>query len=241
MRNKRKLNSLLLATTNSDKIASIRTKIADIEKNLKSNYDSWRFTKETEACINIKRNPSAFYRFIRNKSNTKGGIGPFIGDDGEPISNLKDLANILQRQYSSVYSNPDETAAIEDINDFFNVVSDKPSLLDIVVTREDVTKAIGELKISFGAGPDLIPAILLKKCSTSLSIPLATLFNSSIQSGKIPSLLKQAIVVPVHKGGSRTAPAQYRPVSLTSHLMKTLERIVRRRSERGYFSFRKER
>ena len=49
------------------------------------------------------------------------------------------------------------------IKEFFSVESENPSLLDIVVSREDVLKAIGELKPSYGAGPDLLPAILLKK------------------------------------------------------------------------------
>ena len=40
-------------------------------------------------------------------------------------------------------------------------------------------------------------------------------------------MLKQAFVIPVHKGGSRSLPSNFRPVSLTSHIMKTFERVVR--------------
>ena len=32
----------------------------------------------------------------------------------------------------------------------------------------------------------------------------------------------------MHKGGSRAHPAQYRPVALTSHIVKVFERVVRR-------------
>ena len=56
-----------------------------------------------------------------------------------------------------------------------------------------------------------------------------TFYNCSIKSGHLPDILKWATIIPVHKGGSRTAPAQYRPVSLTSHIAKTLERVLRRR------------
>ena len=58
VRNRRKLNSLLLLTSNPNKIIPIRSKVAAIEKSLKGNYDSWRLNKETEACDMIKKNPN---------------------------------------------------------------------------------------------------------------------------------------------------------------------------------------
>ena len=38
--------------------------------------------------------------------------------------------------------------------------------------------------------------------------------------------LKQAIITPIYKGGSRNLPKNYRPVALTSHLIKILEKIL---------------
>ena len=36
-------------------------------------------------------------------------------------------------------------------------------------------------------------------------------------------------MIPIHKGGNRGSPANYRPVSLTSHLIKIFEKIIRKR------------
>ena len=36
------------------------------------------------------------------------------------------------------------------------------------------------------------------------------------------------MISPIHKGGSRSATKNYRPVALTSHLIKVFERVVRR-------------
>ena len=36
------------------------------------------------------------------------------------------------------------------------------------------------------------------------------------------------LVCPVHKGGSRSVAKNYRPVALTSHLIKIFERVVRK-------------
>ena len=38
--------------------------------------------------------------------------------------------------------------------------------------------------------------------------------------GQIPDILKTANIIPIHKGGSRGIPKNYRPIALTSHLIK---------------------
>ena len=39
--------------------------------------------------------------------------------------------------------------------------------------------------------------------------------------------LKEAHIIPVHKGGSQGTPSNYRPIALTSHLIKVFEKVVR--------------
>jgi hypothetical protein len=46
--------------------------------------------------------------------------------------------------------------------------------------------------------------------------------------GVIPTDLLLVLISPVHKGGSRGLPGNYKPVALTSHIMKMFERVVRR-------------
>ena len=57
--------------------------------------------------------------------------------------------------------------------------------------------------------------------------PLTILFRRIFSTGEVPELLKTAFFIPIHKGGSRASPVNFRPVSLTSHIIKTLERILR--------------
>ena len=49
-----------------------------------------------------------------------------------------------------------------------------------------------------------------------------------MDQGVIPADLLLVLICPVHKGGSRGLPGNYRPVALTSHIMKMFERVVRR-------------
>ena len=84
--------------------------------------------------------------------------------------------------------------------------------------------------LSAGAapGPDGIPAAMIKGAKNVFSNLLSSIMRSTMDSGNIPSILKIAYVTPIHKGESRSDPANFRPVSLTSHLVKTLERLIRK-------------
>ena len=46
--------------------------------------------------------------------------------------------------------------------------------------------------------------------------------------GHVPSTWKEAAIVPIYKGGDRSLAKNYRPISLTSTIMKVLERIIRK-------------
>ena len=53
------------------------------------------------------------------------------------------------------------------------------------------------------------------------------IFNTSIRTKKLPDEWKHARISAIYKKGKRTAPQNYRPVSLTSVICKTLESIIR--------------
>ena len=46
--------------------------------------------------------------------------------------------------------------------------------------------------------------------------------------GVIPTDLLQLLICPVHKGGLRSIPKNFRPVALTSHFIKVFERVVKK-------------
>ena len=82
------------------------------------------------------------------------------------------------------------------------------------------------LKSSLSCGPDGIPSLLLKRCSLSLSYPLALIFRQSFLECRVPSPWRLANVMPLFKGGLNSDPLNYRPISLTSSCCKVLEKIV---------------
>ena len=78
------------------------------------------------------------------------------------------------------------------------------------------------------SGPVDFPAIVLKRCKATLAAPLYQLWRSSLDSGIIPQYLVSQKIVPVFKKGSKTEAQNYRPVSLTSHVIKIFERVMRK-------------
>ena len=53
-----------------------------------------------------------------------------------------------------------------------------------------------------------------------------TLFQASLDQGKVPNEWRKANIVPLFKKGDRAKPSNYRPVSLTSICSKVLEHII---------------
>ena len=67
----------------------------------------------------------------------------------------------------------------------------------------------------------------LRETKESIATPLAIILRNSIDNCEIPDILKLAYVTPIHKGGSKLNPENYRPVSLTSHIMKVFEQVIK--------------
>ena len=91
----------------------------------------------------------------------------------------------------------------------------------------DVRDAIASIPNGASCGPDGIPAVMLKKAKVAIGRMLAKFLAKSLETGEIPMILKQAFIIPIHKGGSRAQAVNFRPISLTSHIMKTCERVLR--------------
>ena len=141
------------------------------------------------------------------------------------VTERKDLANILQQQFCSVFSdtnNPDKSPPT------FTVPPLSSNDTELAFTHDDVLEAISEIKLDSAPGPDGIPAVLLKRCAISLSVPIHLLWSESMSSGIVPDFYKTGYVSPLFKKGSRCDAANYRPVTLTSHVVKVYERVVRK-------------
>lgn len=91
---------------------------------------------------------------------------------------------------------------------------------------EEVEQTLKMLKANKAPGPDRICGRLLKACSSQLAGVLCSLFNRSLAEHSIPSVWKSSIICPVEKRSNPTNNNDYRPVALTSLVMKSFEKLV---------------
>ncbi len=94
------------------------------------------------------------------------------------------------------------------------------------VCVEDVNRVFRKQKSRKASGPDSISPACLKVCADQLAPIFTQIFNRSLELCEVPCCFKCSTIVPVPKKPKITGLNDYRPVALTSVVMKSLERLV---------------
>ena len=192
--------------------------VKEVKKKIKNKKNAHE--RRIMACR--KSNPKSFYSYINSAKKTRRKIGPLKNSEGIAVTNPRELAQILNKQYVSVFTRSDY---IEDADG--PEATTEVQLDDVIITPQRVAEAIDKLKVQSASGPDGIPARVIKELKEELKGPLALLFRQSMDDGVIPDEWRNAEVTPIFKKGSKADPANYRPVSLTVIAGKLMERLVK--------------
>ena len=153
---------------------------------------------EKRIATESKSNPKAFWSHTRRKLETKSGVATLFENEKDNISlkfDDKDKANILQKQFSSVFTREavGKVPSIPDRTDSFT--------LDMYITEGMVMKKLKKLNANKSCGPDNIHAGLLIELADLIAMPITVLFNMTMQLGLLPDDWKWALVTPIYKRG----------------------------------------
>ena len=143
-----------------------------------------------------KNNPKVLWSHVRNKLNTKSGIAPLLENMNDKKSikfDDNEKANILQKQFSSIFTQEPEEE-IPSLNKRTDIC-----VLNINVTEVMVRNEIRGLNINKSCGPDEIHPRLLQELVDIISEPIIFLMNKSMETGVIPLDWKKANVSPIYK------------------------------------------
>ena len=100
--------------------------------------------------------------------------------------------------------------------------------MDILFSPNDIEAELYELNPGSAFGPDGWSAYLLRKHRKAFAKPIYLIWRKSLDTGVMPEGINLAHIVPLFKGGDKSLAKIYRPVSLTSHITKTFERVLRK-------------
>uniref|UniRef100_A0AAQ6IJQ8 Reverse transcriptase domain-containing protein n=1 Tax=Anabas testudineus TaxID=64144 RepID=A0AAQ6IJQ8_ANATE len=131
-----------------------------------------------------------------------------------------DLNNFYCRFEKNHLTPPGHTIGLPASPNIHTLPSSDP-LPALKICEEDVCSILQRQKIRKATGPDG-----LKVCAGQL-VPIFTqIFNRSLQLFTGPNCFRQSTIVPLPKKSTITSLNDYRPVALTSVVMKSFERLV---------------
>ena len=218
----------------SDNINEYKSCRANARKVIKeSKRKSWH---EYVSKLNVKTPAKKVWEMIRKISGKQSNttIHHLENNDGTKITERVDIANRLAQEisknsssnnYRTKFQKYQENAEKEHLDfdtensENYNVQFTIRELCDALKKSHDTA-----------TGPDEIHYQLLKHLPRDSLMVLLDIFNDIWASGEIPECWKEATVIPIPKPGKDSKnPSNYRPISLTSCLCKTMERMINTR------------
>jgi hypothetical protein len=197
-----------------DAYKKLEKEVAKKIRNAKRKY-------ERELAAGDDKKGRKFSNYVKSKTKSRTGIGPLKMENGSITSDSKEMAELLNKYFTSVFEK-------ERLDNLPAKQSETESRLNTIdITRELVLEKLKGLKINAAPGPDGISPRLLKELRYLLADPLRNLFEKSLESCTVPKDWKLATVTPIYKKGPKSEPSNYRPVSLTSIPCKVMESIIK--------------
>ncbi len=97
----------------------------------------------------------------------------------------------------------------------------------IKVSEDEVLWELKRVNVRKAAGPDGITGRILRSCADQLAGLSTSIFNESLATSVVLTSFKKSIIIPVPKNSKPSCLNDYRPVALTSKVMKVFERLLK--------------
>ena len=152
----------------------------------------------------IKSYSKSFYAYVRSKQSVRDKVGQLEDNGGNIITQGILMAEKLNVHSSSVFTRED-TSSLPVSETKFNG-TEGGMLGQLVVTPEVVASTIDNMKDNKSPGVDGMAPKILKENVEQISMPLAHVFNMSLQEGIVPLEWKEANIIPFSKNVQETRP-----------------------------------
>ena len=192
-------------------------------RNSKRNYYNVRFT---EASGNVKKMWRIINGTISPSLKTKSHIT--LSNNNSTVDKI-DIPNFFNNFFSNVGRKLKEQIPPTDC--YFHDFLPDPlysSMFLRETTPNEVCKIIAELK-NKKTPINKLRVKVFKDNKDMLCIPICVIFNSMIDKGIYPDILKNSCVTPIFKSGNKENVENYRPISSLSCLNSIFEKLLHSR------------
>jgi len=168
----------------------------------------------------LSKNSSEFWKTINKNLSSRINIPILENHKGEQAISDLEKCEFLADQYDTVFQN-DNCKPFSD--------NTKQSVNNLITIQFNSIEVFNKLKKSNkkrSFGLDKIPPLIISTLSLEFSQILKIIFQKSLNHSLIPKEWLQSTISPVPKVKGSSSPADYRPISLTSSVCRTMESII---------------
>jgi len=198
-----------------------------------SKRDSWkRYVSKLNARTPAKKAWDMVRKISGKRLNTT--ITHLNKPDNSKCTERKDIANLLADEFqknssSNHYSQKFQTFKKNAEKQKLDFMSDNAEDYNIAFNITELTNALDKCHDT-ATGADEIHYQFLKHLPAESLTVILDIFNNIWETGNLPDSWREAIIIPIPKPQKdATNPTNYRPISLTSCLCKTMERMINAR------------
>lgn len=181
----------------------------------------------------FQENPKLLFKHVNSLRKVKHGVPP-LQTPGGLTTSLQEAAEVLLKHYASSatvlpsgsYPPPDTHAHTPMPATHTNPVQSNPKYTHVIFTTAAVQQKLTSLRKYAAPGLDDITPRTLIRLAPVLAEPLSVFFQNMFLQGVTPEQWKQGVITPAYKGGNRSDPSNYRPITLLPILSKVMESVV---------------
>ena len=208
-----------------------KAKLSDWEKTLNEKVTDYRDSKTLWRKVKQKRKGQKPMQRPFIITDSKGNKHIYIGDQAKADSLAETIAKKSQN-ISLTQKQLDARKRFEE--SYTDPIPDNTKEFNKSITMAELERAIYDVRDKNKAGgTDRVTYKIIEKLPLCTKEVILQHFNSCLESGTVPDQWKQGQVFALRKQGKDvTSPESYRPISLTPHMGKLFEKIIKERLER---------
>lgn len=172
----------------------------------------------------VTNDPNKFWAFVGSRKGS-AGVGRGMQYENSTFTTVDGIVNAFANFFSHSYHAP---SGLPEGLPFTVPPHAFPSAAINIAnfSETEVFNAIRQIRPKLTAGPDDIPAFIVRDCAGVFAHPLSVIFNKCLSVSKMPSVWKCSKVCPVYKKGNRLDISNFRPISLIPNFSKVFEILL---------------